>query len=95
LNLAEEIFITVASMTEETLTSRASPSNGIEIFYCKGPFKLHFLAYFRPPPLPHVSFGDTGSDPPGGFATVSPNDTKGRGGSTEMSHVNFFCLYLN
>jgi len=29
LNLAEEIFITVASMTEETLTSRASPSNGI------------------------------------------------------------------
>jgi hypothetical protein len=40
LNLAEEIFITVASMTEETLTSRASPSNGIEIFYCKGPFKL-------------------------------------------------------
>ena len=29
LNLAEEIFTIVASVSEETLTSRASPSNGI------------------------------------------------------------------
>jgi hypothetical protein len=29
LNLAEEIFITVASVSEETLTGRASASNGI------------------------------------------------------------------
>jgi hypothetical protein len=36
LNLAEEIFITVASMTEETLTSRASPSNGSKFFTVRG-----------------------------------------------------------
>jgi hypothetical protein len=64
LNLAEEIFITVASMTEETLTSRASPSNGIEIFYCQGAIQI-IRDTFWPildPPLPHVSFGDTGTD---------------------------------
>jgi len=35
------------------------------VFFAKGPFK--YVTFFLPildPPLPHVSFGDTGSDPP-------------------------------